>query len=331
MLHVTNAWPYEGNPRYGIFVKRQVDALAKIGASGDVLFIRGFESPLAYLAVVLILGRLAIKRSNRYRVVHCHGGEVTPWARAFLRAPVMASYLGSDLLGQRDGGGCVPSRQRWRAKLLRQCSRLTVNTITVSKELEECLPRTVRRRNYVIPDGVDRDLFVPASRHTARRDLGWEPDVPVALFAASAHTPAKRFWLAEAAWRLASEEIPDLRLQVVDDIVPDKMPVVMNAADCLLVTSSSEGSSNVVKEAMACNLPVVSTDVGDVRSLLAEVEPSYVCGSDPWQLASALVACLKGRSRSNGYLHSHSFDSLDVARRIVQVYAGIGGNGPPQR
>lgn len=286
-----------------------------------MLFIHGFRSPFAYVCAAAMLARRSFSCHTRYELIHCHGGEVAPLARAFGGAPVIASYLGSDLLGHRDAVGNVSAPQRWRARFVRQCSRLADRTITVSEELEDCLPSSVKRSNKVIPDGVDRRAFAPASRSEARRKLGWELSAPIVLFAASVTTPTKRFWLAEEACRRASTEIRDLQLRVVDDVAPGDMPNVMNAADCLLLTSASEGSSNVVKEAIACNLPVISTDVGDVRVLLAEVDPSYVRSPDPVQLSGALVDCLKRGERSNGRARSEDFDALDVARRITRIYA----------
>lgn len=321
VLHITNAWPHPKYPRYGIFVKRQVGALNALGYHGDVLFIRGFLSPLAYPLSALVLSRLALKSRVSYEIVHCHGGETTPWARPFNRAPLVASYLGSDLLGHKNPDGDMSRRQRVRAQLVRASSRLADRTITVSEQLAARLPSSVRQRNSVIPDGVDLRVFVPIARELARAKLGWATGAPVVLFAASPTDAVKRFWLAELAHRQASLQIPGLQLRVIDEISPERMPVVMNAADCLLVTSSSEGSSNVVKEALACNLPVVSTEVGDARMLLAGVQPSFVCRADSEELAGALVRCLLTVGRSNGRDRAAEFDAVRVAERITRVYA----------
>ena len=93
----------------------------------------------------------------------------------------------------------------------------------------------------------------------------------------------------------------------------------MNAADALLLTSKLEGSPNTVKEAMACNLPVVSTDVGDVRTRLENVTPSAVCTSEA-ELVDRLVEVLETGERSNGRTHVETVSWDRMADEIIQVY-----------
>ena len=113
VLQVTNMWPVDVDPpgpagspgpRYGIFVKRQVDSLIEAGVRCDVLFVRGFESPLAYAWAAVILFARGFRR-RRYRLVHVHAGETALPARFYLTAPMVVSYYGSDLLGipRKDG------------------------------------------------------------------------------------------------------------------------------------------------------------------------------------------------------------------------------------
>src|SRR4051794_25937316 len=98
VLVVTNMWPADGRPAYGIFVRRQVDSLVRAGLSCDVLFVRGDASPLAYLQALLTLALWSLRPRRRYRLVHAHGGETGVISRAYVRAPLIVSYGGSDLL-----------------------------------------------------------------------------------------------------------------------------------------------------------------------------------------------------------------------------------------
>jgi glycosyltransferase involved in cell wall biosynthesis len=144
--------------------------------------------------------------------------------------------------------------------------------------------------------------------------------VPIALFAADPSVPRKRYWLAEGAVELARSEIPDLRLEIATGVAPDRIPLLMNAADCLLLTSSIEGSPNVVKEALMCNLPVIATAAGDVAELLEGVTPSYVCEPLESALSEALTDCLREPRRSNGRDASAHLDAHVVAASLLRLY-----------
>ncbi len=148
------------------------------------------------------------------------------------------------------------------------------------------LPRRVQARNWVIPDGVDPSLFRPIDRAHARAVLGW-PDEEITVISAGSG-PVKRHWLAEQAASVAARELPGLRWRAITGVPPERHAALLRAADVLLHTSCSEGSPNVIKEAIACGLPVVSTAVGDVAELLRAVEPFGVCEDRPEALGQAL-------------------------------------------
>ena len=114
-----------------------------------------------------------------------------------------------------------------------------------------------------------------------------------------------------------------MRLHVANEVPPSQMPLLMSAADCLLLTSSIEGSPNVVKEALMCDLPVVSTDAGDARELLARAEPSWVCPDRPDALSRALVECLLETRRSNGREVSTGLGLEPIAKRVLALYRSL--------
>jgi glycosyltransferase involved in cell wall biosynthesis len=320
VLIVTNLWPDADWPVYGIFVRRQVESLRAAGLRCDVLYIRGWRSAWAYPEAALRMAVSTVTWRHRYRVVHVHSGEAALAARFHLGAPMVASYLGDDVLGDRDKDGHAPPAARLRRRLIGAHSRLFTATITKSREMERALPARTRRKNHVLPNGVDRELFVPIDRGEARALLGWG-DEPVALFVGTRpYSARKRLWLAEAACNAAG-----VRLHVAAEAAPGTMPTLMSGADCLIVTSSLEGSPNAVKEALMCNLPVISTAVGDVEERLQGVEPSWLCLPTASAFEAALRECLSLGRRSNGRDVAADLDERRVAARLLDIYREVGG------
>jgi glycosyltransferase involved in cell wall biosynthesis len=165
-------------------------------------------------------------------------------------------------------------------------------------------------------------------RDEARRRLGWPQDERVVLFAADPKRGVKNFPLAEQAHRALQASHPDVRLRVAwsevrEEMPLDQLPLWMNAADVLLLTSRSEGSPSVVKEALATALPVVSTPVGDVAKLVRGVPGCHVRPPDPQALAGALADAL-ARGRSPAAPAAVAQLGVDaVARRVIAVYETV--------
>jgi teichuronic acid biosynthesis glycosyltransferase TuaC len=324
VLVITNMWPDDERPVYGIFVQRQVESLRARGLRCDVLYLRGYTSGLAYPRAALQLLTASIAWRRRYRLVHVHAGETALAARFFLGVPMLVSYGGDDVLGDQRDDGRISRMSRIRAAAIRAHGRLFAATITKSTEMQDRLPPFVRRKNSVLPNGVDPEVFKPTERSEARALLSWDGNARVALFAAT-KPDRKRRGLAEAACAHASRRLGPVRLHVASQTPPRLMPVLMSACDCLVHTASLEGSSNVVKEALMCNLPVVATPAGDVGDLLKGVTPSYLCRPVAAEIGEAIVDCLRQGVRSDGRVKAMATLSADVvASRLFEIYRRFG-------
>jgi teichuronic acid biosynthesis glycosyltransferase TuaC len=325
LLVVTNMWPDEERPVYGIFVERQVRALRDAGFRCDVLYLRGYISRASYLVGVLLFLRFNISARRRYRLTHVHAGETALVTRFFAMRPMIATYHGDDMLGHRGKDGSIPFHSKIRAALVRWHAVFFTATITQSGEMHRRLLPWVRRNNTVIGCGVDSAQFAPSDQNDARNQLGWDENERIVLFAATRPRDSlKRLDLAQAAVAHAEAELGPIRLVVAENVSPDAMPIMMNAADCLLLTSMAEGAPLVVKEAVLCTLPVVGTDVGDVREVLSGISPSAVCKHDARELGIALADVLRIGGRSNGRDRWEELDQSATVVRLVELYAAFG-------
>jgi teichuronic acid biosynthesis glycosyltransferase TuaC len=281
-------------PYAGIFVDRQIASLKQAGVRVSTFDIGTRHSPVHILRKWLELRRQV--RELAPDLVHGQYGTIVGVLTVFAGRPAVVSFCGTDLQQ-----GASVSLLRWLfGFLLSNIAALrAAGLICKSENLRQALWWR-KSQAVVIPSGVDLNLFVPGPQNEARKELGWNLDNPIAIVNVRADPRGKGLDLAKAAMKFVSSRLPNAELQVISNVEPMRMPLHYQAADVLLCTSITEGSPNVVKEALACNLPVVSTPVGDVLERLAGVIPSYVVSRNPSHFGKAIVDILLTRQRSNG-------------------------------
>jgi len=322
VLHVIPGGPGAGAM---IFAKRQIAALARAGAAGKTVYLSSRTDPRVLAREGLLIRRLA--RSFRPDLIHAHYGTVTAMlCDCVSPVPVVITFRGSDLnpvdVGNRP--------REVLARLLSQCSALLAARVI-------CVSANLRDRLWwgagvaVIPDGIDLRSFHPRPRDEVRRELGWPVEERVVVFNVGANPRTKRLDLAQAAFGRARAARADLRLEMIDGHqLPARIPLLLNAADCLLVTSDHEGSPNIVKEALACNLPEVSVNVGDVAERLAGVTPSRVVVRSERAIAEAILDVVQLGGRSNGAAAVRNLSEERIAEQILAVYEEALGRGARQ-
>ncbi|WP_126665000.1 glycosyltransferase [Haloterrigena salifodinae] len=295
------------------FMNQQMAALEERGVSFTTLPVAGEvaadvdRSPIDYLRTVPDVIREA---GNGYDLIHAHYGLTAPMALAQLRTPVVLSLWGSDVHGPVKPVSSV-------------CAPLCDEVVVMSREMRDELGRDCR----IIPDGVDLDRFQPEPRERARRKVGWDDvgDAYQVLFPYPPERGVKNYPRAKRITSAADDLLErPVELRTVYGVDHDAVPDYMNAADALLLTSDSEGSPNSVKEALACNLPVVALDVGDVRERLAGVDPSRVATDDA-ELVEGLVDVLRREERSNGREAAREVSIERTADRMLDVYETVAG------
>jgi glycosyltransferase involved in cell wall biosynthesis len=173
---------------------------------------------------------------------------------------------------------------------------------------------------YVIPNGVDFNLFLPLPRAEVRAALGWDPNQYYVLFGNDPAIPVKNFPLAQAAIeRLRARKI-DVELVVAKGLPQTTVVQYINACNALILPSIAEGSPNIVKETMACSVPVVATNVGDVAQVIGRTEGCSVCDSNPEALAAGLEQALLRREPTTGRRDIEHLTSAIVAQQVITVY-----------
>jgi glycosyltransferase involved in cell wall biosynthesis len=270
-------------------LQQQIPELERQGVESTVLSVPGKWSPGAqrsvgnYVSMYAKTLRHTLKRGE-YDVIHANYGLLAPIAVAQPTSlPVVASVWGTDLYGKFG----------WA---VRRSAPFCDAVVVMSERMREDIGGDA----VVIPHGVDFEKFQPRPQAEAQAQLGWDPDAHHVLFPYPPRRTVKDHPRAKRLISVVDERMEKpVYLQVVQGIRHESISTYLNAADMLLLTSKHEGMPNSVKEALACNLPVVSTDVGDVARYLADVTPSAVHDDDE-SLVEATVEILSAGERSNG-------------------------------
>jgi glycosyltransferase involved in cell wall biosynthesis len=251
-------------------------------------------------------------------LVHAQYGTIVGFLSAFAGRPAVISFCGSDLIPSAPS---VSLLRMYAGFLLSNVAALRASgLICKSKELQQALWWR-QNQAVVIPSGVDLTLFSPGSQESARKELGWETSLLIVLISAGGDQRNKGLDVVKSAMKVVHSLVPNAVLHIIShDVEPHRMPLYFRAADVLVCASRLEGSPNVVKEALACNLPVVATPVGDVPERLAGVQPSAVVPRDAKAMSEALAQILLERRRSNGREHVLSLSLENIAKRVVDIY-----------
>ena len=318
ILVITSEWPTPEHPEWVPFLVQRVHFLREAGMEVSVFSFRGRRNPVNY-------GRawFRLRRSHlvaEYDVLDAQFGQSGLLALPTSK-PFVVTFHGSDLQGFVGQNG-RPTRAGW---LLQRVSRFiatrATKVILVSPHLAQYLP--AKMPFEVIPCGLDMSLFRPLSQSQTRQQLGLPQDKKLVLFAANPANPIKRYALAKQAVRLLPASLK-AHLVTISKIPHQQMPLYLNACDVLLLTSQHEGSPTIVKEALACNLPIVSTDVGDVRQRIGHIPGCVVCSeASPQMLASALTAVLRGEERIAGRSAVQELDETKLVQKLIGIYEQV--------
>jgi glycosyltransferase involved in cell wall biosynthesis len=318
VLMVTSDWLWNSWGGPAVFIARQAEYLRRAGVHVDLFPFKGERRISNYLAAWHeVQSRL---RHGSYDLVHAQFGQ--SGLTAFpTRVPLVVTFRGDDLEGIiGESGRYIPSG--WLLRLLsRTVARRASAAIVVSDHMKQHLPRSVHAQ--VLPSGIDLELFRPEPQHLARSRLGLPADRKLVLFVGNPNLARKRFGLAQSAVEIVNRSMGT-------DLIAgwgrrhQEIVSLMNACDALLFTSMQEGSPNAVKEALACNLPVVSVKVGDVPLRLKGISGCELCHDDSVEtIAGALERVLLQGTRTQSRAAVQGLDERLLTERLIEIYRSV--------
>ena len=304
ILLVTNMFPTKEIPFFGIFVKEQMKAVEELypGVIYDVYFIEGgsllgggfLKSVKNYIKSIIVINKKI--NEGDYDLTHIHFGlaglfMLMPFRK---RIPTILTLHGGDILVEQNGS--------WEVKITKQIIKRCVYTISLNDRMLEIVKRYTPNTS-IIPCAVDTQLFVPPKKIQNNKK-------PLIVFPSAKTRTVKNYPLFINVLEIIRKEYGiNCDFCEIDQMGREEVCLLFQRADLLLMTSISEGSPQVVKEAMSCNLPVVSTPVGDVRLLLEGVKNSAVAQThNADELAKLCVDSLKKR-----------IDGIDGREKIIQL------------
>jgi glycosyltransferase involved in cell wall biosynthesis len=295
------------------FITDQVDALRKEGVEMDYFTVES-KGWIGYLkSRKCLIDKIISYHPN---IIHAHYGLSGLLANLQRQVPVATTYHGSDINNPKV------------FLFSKVCMMLSVHNIFVSvKNKEKATPMYPKgdfkkEKQSIIPCGVDTKLFIPTVKEKSRKSMALDGTKKYVLFAGAFQDAVKNAPLAQAA----VATLLDIELVELKDYTREQVALLMNAVDAVLMTSFNEGSPQFIKEAMACNCPIVSVPVGDVPEVIEGIGGCYISSYDPTDIATKLNQALNYKKRTEGRkrILELGLDGELVAKRILEVYNSIG-------
>ncbi|MBL4654313.1 MAG: glycosyltransferase family 4 protein [Bacteroidia bacterium] len=284
----------------GHFIYEQVEAVKKLGdIEFEVFFIKG-KGILGYLKSIIPLNLKVLR--CKCDLVHAHYGLSGMVAVMQIFKKVIITFHGTDI---------NDTKLRWISKM---AMRLSSFNIFASRKLAE--NANARKKYSVISCGVDMEKMYPMDKQECRKTLNFDRDAKLILFSHAFDRQVKNYPLAKKA----VDRIDGVELIELKGYTRDEVNILMNACDLILVTSFNESGPLVTKEAMACNKPAVSVDVGDFKEITGEREGYFIASYEPDDVAAKIEQALEFNKPTNGRELIKKYDSKLVAQQVKDLY-----------
>ncbi len=293
------------NGKYAPFITEQVDALEKEGVQCRYY---GIDKKGLFGYARNLHGFLRAVRDFHPDMIHAHYGLSGLFANCQRRIPVITTYHGTDI------------NDRHLLKVSKRAIRLSAFNIFVSRgNIDAAHPRI--GHYAMIPCGINLEDYPVLDKTEARVEIGWKADQRYILFSGSFDNRVKNAPLAQAA----VERLEGTSLIELKGYSRQQVATMMNAADALVMTSFTEGSPQVIKEAMACGCPIVSVDVGDVKEITAGVEGCFIAERSPESIALNLKRAIDFGKKTEGrkVIVERGLTNDIIAQKLVEIYNSV--------
>jgi glycosyltransferase involved in cell wall biosynthesis len=323
VLVFTNMYPNPAMPFFGSFVRDEAEALRRAGAEVDVYFVNGRVRKLNYFGMPV--GFYARLRRADYDVIHVHHSFCGLVATTQRRLPVVWTFHEGEISGNTaDALREQPiKRIAYSRRMKRYVARRVDAVVVVAEHLRDPLGRPDA---LWLPSGIDWESFAPMDTGEARKRLGLAAEKRYLLFPAAPSRVEKRYQLARRAVEVLKEAWPaasDVELIALNDVPHEQVPLFMNASELMLMTSSFEASPVTIREALACNVPVISTDVGDARVVMDGIAGCRIVPPDPATIAEALRGALAAPRRVQSRERMRVYSLEAVAAALLTLYGRV--------
>lgn len=304
---------FSENNKTGIsnVVKNQAKSIKRNGIDIQYFGIKG-KGIQGYIKNIFLLKKYLNEAD--IDLIHAHYSLSALCATfTFTKKPIIASLMGSDL----------KLKGIWNLLVSFCSSFIWKKTIIKS----ETMKKNQKLSNpEIIPNGVDLTRFLPQDKSNSMKEIGWSKVHQHILFLADPSREEKNYALAKASTKRVESQ--NTQFHTVYDIKRDKVVDYLNACDVLILTSLWEGSPNIIKEAMACNRPIVSTDVGDVRRLFGGIDGCYISTFDEKAFSDKITKALffsekQGRTKGRERIKELQLDSDAIAQKIIKLYKKV--------
>jgi teichuronic acid biosynthesis glycosyltransferase TuaC len=347
ILILTNMYPTPSNPAYGAFIAAQVASLRKYEIYDHIYFINGMEKKRAYFRAIWDVTKLL--KEETFELVHTHHSYCNYILFIAMRIarkslPVVTTFHESEvwLAKEETFKQSLQYTQQINSKnlylsifqylrknifLKMMALRWVDAIIAVDKNMVKNFMSNIKNPLiYEIPCGVDIEVFKPMAREECRSILSLPQNKCIIIFPSNPERPAKGFNLFQDAIQLLDRNIK-IMLHVISagNIPHEKMPFYYNASDVVVHPSLYEASPTAIKEAMACNIPIVASKAGDTQKILGNLPGHFLCDLNPQDIADKIKYSIDfgKRTEARSRIIEEGLDLVSTSKKIKKVYQEV--------